>query len=562
MNFISPNETKGNNPLKSFLEPVPEKKEGLSFIPTQEEYGKQGNMPRNLVQAGLGALKTLTWPADVAQAIAMENMREEERENLIQGNKEGALQAHEQQKNLAENFWTQELGEKKLGEFLGTDLNPQNAEERVSRSFGTLGLSPQALVGAVGEEGLNKMGVPPWLSALIAGGGVAFTSIPKNAKAPKTSTANEVRQVSKKHELPYMKGMEDAPIAGSKAQVSASKHASAEHALKESSVAAVEKIVDKNLPLNKLQKQGVNLEAASESALKITEKRAKQAKNPVYTNEIKDWISKEKATIKNKSPKISDADQKVMKLLDDFDQSFVNPFYSADEMVNQIRAINRNQKSIYKDPIFTGSEAEISQAYGKVKEKVTNAIAKHNPEVASSLQFSNRIYSQRMKLEQTQKLLEPVLENGFSAEKLHKLIQGNKRGYLERNLGKGAVKDLQEIAHYGKLANERVLNNITIAKPLEEQFRGLGLIGSTIFTGKKILGSAASLHRSIQGHIMMSPKLRTDYVSFLKQLSKEAPLKMVQNAADKFEDSIKEEFGSVDALFQLAKADEEYKNKK
>ena len=241
--FVDGKETSKAHPLMSFIEPEQEKSIFQEALSTAKNIG-------------LGVAQRFTFPADIAQAIALENMREEEREALISGNKEGAQAAHEQQMRIAQEFPTQSNLEKKAEEKFGIELEPKTARERIERSFGTLGINPQGLIGALGEEGLKKIGVPDWIAGLVAGAGVGVARTKGKSAAPATAEAKELRNISTKHELPYMKGIENTNIT-KPAQISAKKHAKIEGNLGKASQEAVGKIIEKNIPVASLKKQGI-----------------------------------------------------------------------------------------------------------------------------------------------------------------------------------------------------------------------------------------------------------------------------------------------------------------
>jgi len=537
--FVDGKETSKAHPLMSFIEPEQEKSIFQEALSTAKNIG-------------LGVAQRFTFPADIAQAIALENMREEEREALISGNKEGAQAAHEQQMRIAQEFPTQSNLEKKAEEKFGIELEPKTARERIERSFGTLGINPQGLIGALGEEGLKKIGVPDWIAGLVAGAGVGVARTKGKSAAPATAEAKELRNISTKHELPYMKGIENTNIT-KPAQISAKKHAKIEGNLGKASQEAVGKIIEKNIPVASLKKQGINLKDYSEQALKYAEHQAKTAKHPFYTKDLKDYLQNEMSAIKQKSPHLSGADQIVYKELETLNNKLVNPFYTAQEGINIYRALNEDLKSIYRKPQFTGAEPKIATSYEGVKKKIIDELDRVNPEVGKALKESNKIYHQRLSLEQTNKILDPVFANGYNPRKLNSILASSKGDFLKRNLGQQGVKELQEIAHYGNIAKQKILNRVDIAKPLEEQFRGLGFVGSRIFTAKKVLKVPGHLLKTARGIVLTSPKLRKDYKDFLKNAAKNSSLKSLQNSASKFENDLIEEFGSIDNLFAMAK---------
>ena len=552
--FLSPEEktVPQTHDLDAFLQPPKVQKEGLFFIPTKEEYG-EGGLGSNAVNLGLGMLRNVTWPADVAQAIALENMREEERENLISGNIEGAKAAHAQQIKIAERFPTQENLEKKAEEKLGIPLQPRAAEERIARSTGTLGVNPIGLLGAMGEETLNQMGVPPWLSAMLAGGGVAAGKAFKAAKPAQAATqeAQQLRDISKKHDLPYMRGVEEQVPRQVTPEIPLKKHEKLTGKLSAAQEAAVEKIIDKSIPISQGIKQGVSPKRMYDRAYALTRERAAKTNKKVETAHINSWIDNKIKQLESKALSLGASAETYLDVLKkEKAQLSRAKDMTAQQATDQVHQWNENISSAYKRPELIGKSEAYVTAYNDLKREVVAAIEKSGiPEVAKPFKIAQDLFAQTKRFESTYNILGDALGD---PTKLSKVLKSKKRGFLERNLGQNATKELDEIARYSKTAQDRVLKQVEVRNMLEEQFRGLNLFGSSILAAKKIAKSLPTAYKKAQGYLFTSDKVRKDYADLVKNLAKSGSLKVIQNSADKLEKSIKEDFGTVDALFLIA----------
>lgn len=521
-------------------------------------------------QIALGLTQAATSPLDLVKLYltseglqGLEEAREAHERMGIPFNPEEA-----QQKFLEamEYFPTQQLAEEWLNN-QGIDTKPKGRFEKFLR-----GLSEFAGLTNLQPKGIN---------------------LPKLQSKALSAEGQSLRNTAEKFGLRKFAGMEAEKGPSITPIVSAEREAKLTSELGETSKKAIDDIISQKIPIKEMRDKGVNLTQAYNVAYDSARQTAKKMGNEnIDLSNVLTWINQEIKKTKGSSPSLSDPKRAYINVLrkerdrltetvtpkkqptlfgpsgeiltKEVKPKRVQKAMTADQALNQYQDFNANVKGIWKKPEFAGSESAVTNAYSGLNEQFIKAIQKSNPQLASELEFANRLFHNTSKLNQTEKILGKSFANGYDPKKMHNILSGERnRKFLERNLGRESVVDLERIAKYGKEAQTKVLDKLKNPKTIKEYLSSmtpmqLGLL----MAGKAHVGSVYYLPKAtwqrVKGLLFTRNSTRKDYLRFLKDSSKFGSVPssqaMIQSARN-LQKSIEEEFGSEQALMEMASED-------
>lgn len=542
-------------PQEQMQEPI-ENEEDNIFLKSLKQ------IPENLAgQIGLGLLQGATAPLDLLKTFMLGEALTGLEDAQEASEKQGIpFDMESERKKILENIEsipTQTLAENLLEKRTGVSTKPRNVGQKIARTTAEfLGASPKDLGKDI-----------------------------KLAEKVLPAEQQALRKTGKEFGLRKFAGMETAKPPSVTPIVSPEKEAKLITELGETTKKAIDKIIDQKIPVKKMRDMGIDLETAYETAYETARKTASEmGEKPVdYTNVV-NWIDKEISKTKASSPSLSKQQKIQIDILEAERKSLIRkepkgstqydlitgkklptPIKKADanQALNQYRNYNDNVKGIYRKPEFSGSENTVKNTYAGLNEQIINAIEKANPKLAKELKFANKIFHETSKLNQVEGIISKSFSDGYNPNKLARSLSSNReRKFLERNLGKDSVQDLERIAKYGQAAEKKVFDELKNPKSVKEYLEKMTpmqlslLVGYKSHIGLPFIMAKSAINR-IQGHIFTRNSTRKDLIKFLKEASQlgksPAPLFM---AAKKLNKSIEEEFGSEQELISNLDKDE------
>jgi hypothetical protein len=466
------------------------------------------------------------------------------------------------------------------------------------------------IAGAAGSEIAKEAGVPSAIADIL---GATFGGAGGGTRKPTELSGNAAknRHLAEKHDLRKFAGLErETPHIN--AIASREKIEKASQELEKSSKEAIKKVISGKIPIAKQREMGINLEdaytraydqAATEAMLlDATNKAAKKAGKEVNEIDIKpllENIKKKINKIRSTAPSLSPGDKVAIKELKKqyrqlttappkpeikthvpiygVNGEILNPVVpqkplsrqpkkaTAEQFLDQYRNFNEETKGIYRKPEFTGNEEIIKNIYGELKSDLIDSIDNASPKLANDLRFANKIFHETSKLNEVEGIVNKAFENGYDPKKLNQTL-GSKRNrqFLERDLGKGAVQEIQDIARYGQDAEEKVLKAIKQPKTLKDLAGELtplkaslifvkGTAGLPIVIGHTI---PKEISNRIKGYLMLKPTTRKSYADFLKHATSPQS-SAFKTASQHLTKAINDEFGSEEELLKLVNESEE-----
>jgi len=543
---------------KTVDEPKPKEKTAFEkFSPEGREYGGATEM---LKQQLLGLAKLGTFPLDLIKKSGLELSEM----GLKQAQKKGDLEAYEKIKaemeRFGEEFPSQAKYEKKFTEATGIETAPQSPEGEFARETGEFGGGFFGTLGALGKEGLEAVGVPQWLSTLLAAGGSGIASASRKGVPTKAGQATELEKIAQREGLPQMAMMEKPVESVKKAIVPEAKKESLATKLDQSTREAVENVVERRFPMETLEKKGIDYEDAANFALDSLETKVANSQAKVNSNSVLDWVKNKREQITKSAPQLSKADEKVISELNNIESNLSKAGaeeLTAEQWIKQFRNWNKDSKALYKTPEFKGFEADMHLMYTELKEEAITALEKSGQkDIADALRESNKLYSESMKLNRVGEILEPVFfKEKFDLNALNRILKNkNTRKQLEIDLGKEGTKQLKDIAKYGRMANDRI-KALKTSKSLEEQINKLGVVGAIAFPFIKGVKLPQELYRKATGYILTKPKLRADLEKIYREVGKKGLSKSLPALSANLERDIESEYGSVDNFLKIIESD-------
>lgn len=517
-----------------------------------------------LVQGGRGLLKAFTWPADVLKiAMIGEGLSDiDELENAFQkAGKEFDRDAYiksvlEQSRYIP----TQDAAEDLLTHLTGFSLKPKSESGKRIKQFselasftrgGPLRKLTTAGTGTAVTEGLKQAGVGEGKAELIGNIASVAPGLVKEGPRELSKTTKDLEKTAIKHSLPFKEFMarERAPA------VQGRLFRKTEEQLKQqfnvSASEALKKIVQDEIPIAKLRSRGVNLDALGKHAYEVTEGMARARPQPIDTSKIVSNIDQEISRIKSLAPSPSDAQKASIKLLEDERDILKVSKPTVEQVINQHKNYNADLKSIYRKPEFSGKEEQVRKTYEFLKKEQVGAIREQgHPDVANAFQAANKIWTERSKLYQTESLLGKAFDGDtYSPSKLDKLLNSRSGNFLKRNLSKDAIQDLEDIAKYGKDAQQKMQQFLSLRNPVvEKEVRSWGELAPIIFLphNPKIaaLGFIKPFAKHVQGKLLTQDASRRAYKAALKHAS-EGAFNLLKRDMIKLEAEIAKEWGSV-----------------
>ena len=516
-------------------------------------------------QAGRGALKAFTWPLDVLKmGMIGEGLNAiDEVEEFYQ--KEGKpFDRQKYVKNLfeqAEYVPTQDLAEKSFSGLTGISLEPKTgAGEFVKQASEIASLTKggfvsklsRGVVGAGATTALESMGVGKD-TAQIAGDVIGMAPSFKGKVTRKLGEeAASLEKTASKHALPFIEAMarEKSPLIKGRISEATEKRLNKE--LKMTSREAISALEKGEFPLKRLQEKGYNIDALAENAYKKTTELAQANPGPIDTKPIAENFQKEIDRIKSLAPSPSDAQREAIKILERERDIFKVSNPTAEQLVQQHKNYNADMKQIYRKPEFSGKEEQVRKTYEFMKQDLVDAMeSQGHKETANAFREANKIYHEKSRIEQTENLLNKVFEGDrYDPKKLDKFLNSKKGNFLKRNMSSKAIDEIQEIADYGRKAEERIAEFMQIDnKNVQSIMQSLGKLAPFILAPHTLVGAALSsvqpLAMSIQGKLLTRPVAREVYKLTMKHAA-EGAFDLLKKDMVTLENVLIREFGSVD----------------
>ncbi len=528
--------------------------------------GFWGTVGDIFTQAGRGALKAFTWPADVLKLgmigeglTDLDELEESfkkagkpfDRKKYVQGVFEAA-----------QYIPTQELAEKGFEKVSGISLEPKTELGRIAKqgselaSFTPGGAAKKltsAATGVAATQALEKFGGLDKAQAELIGD-VASLGPSLITKGPKAipSAADLHAKTAQKHALPFMDYMvkERAPLVKGRLFQSTEEQLKKQFDL--STAAAMNKIVRNELPVKRLQDKGVNLDALANHAYEVTDQLAKSNPKIINTSKMVNNIESEISRIRALAPSPSDSQNAAIKILEEQRDILKVAKPNSEQLINQHMNYNNDMKSLYRKPEFSGKEEQVRKAYEFLKNQQVEAIAEQGgQDVANAFKAANKIYHEKSKLNQTESLLQDAFKGDkYDPKRLDKILNSKRGNFLKRNLSKDAINDLQQIADYGKVAQENMSKFIDLRSPsVMNEVKAWGQLAPLIFLPHNLQGAllaaAKPLARHIQGKLLTRPALRETYKLTLKHAA-DGAYNLLKKDFMKLEQEIAQEWGTVD----------------
>lgn len=565
---------------------------------------------RSVYQPISGYLKRFTYPADILQLAGIgEALDPEFIERLREIHEKEGLSFDENKykekvAEAARAFPTQSNIERAVEEKTGLPLEAKTGYQKALGLAGTAGgFQPGGLLekgiaaGAAPliSETAQALGIPEPLAEILGLGGAGGAAAGRIAEKVMSPEQAALRQIAGKHQLPTYAGME---VETPKVQPVVSKQHQEKLTgeLAKKSEKAIDEVISRQLPLNEAEKLGVNPETVyersyqrmNETAKGIDEQIAEGVKKPINIQPVLNWIKKEINNIKKSAPSLSTPDKvrlnilrneyrslsnkamppppESVRLIDIHGKPLAAPIkqrtpkeINATQSIDQTRNYNENVRDLYKKPEFTGAQQEVRETYAQLNDQIQNAISiSGEKDLARQLWFGNQVFHEASKLNQVQNILAPALEHGYNANKMSSILRSkSNKKFLERSLGKGAVKDLIDIAHYGKEAEKLVFKRLKNPQTIGEYLANLTPLKAGLLLlkhGAAGLGTtyeiSKSLSRKTAGLLFTRPGTRKAYINFLKG-AKSAKKGVFAKASEKLSNAINDEFGSEENLMNL-----------
>lgn len=516
-------------------------------------------------QATRGALKFFTWPLDVLKISmigeGLADIDEIEQAYYKHGKPFDREEYVKQLFKYSDFAPTQELAEKGFEELTGISLNPKTGlGKSAGQVAGIAAFTPGKLFSKLGA-GLVGAGTTQVLKSAGVGEGTSEFIGDVTAMSPQ-SLVKQARQfpekvknladTAQKHALPFIEAMtkENMPFIRGRLRENTAKRLKDELGI--SSKDALNKILTDKLEIKKLQDKGINLNVLAEEAYEQTLQLAKANPQQIKTTSIADSFQKEIDRIKSLAPSPTDAQKEAIMLLERERDIMKVSNPTAEQLVQQHINYNADMKQIYRKPEFSGKEDEVRKTYEFMKDKLLETMeTEGHKETAKSFKAANKIYHEKSKLEQSQDILDKAFTGDkYDPNKLNKILNSKKGKFLKRNLGKDAIKDIEEIAQYGQKAEENMSRFMQINnKDVQSNLLAMGKLAPFLLIPHTLKGAAMSMVRPmaqyVQGKLLTRPATREIYKMSMKHAA-EGAFNLLKKDMVMLENKIIEEYGSID----------------
>lgn len=545
----------------------------------EEQKASWGDLAKDLViQPALGAAAAFSWPLDLLKVgmvgEALSDLDELESAFQKAGkpfDRDKYIQTVAEQ---SEFIPTQDLLEKTIEEKAGISLEAKSDTGKAIRKFFTLvgllkgkgitkeGLKKAAKGAATGvgtTQALKAAGANETASELIgdvvAGGTAALTKKPR-VLSPEVA---EIEKTAAKHGLPFPEYLTKEPKQLVQPKISDKRKLALQKELGISAEEAIDEVISGKLPIQKLKKQGADLEVLKDEAYDKVTALSQSNKKPLQTNQIVSDIDSEIARIKKLAPSPSDADKAAISILEGEKSVLEKAAPNTEELVQQIRNYNSNVKGIYKRPEFTGREDAVRSAYAYLNNSIRNTIEKQaGPEVRQAMKAADALNTEVAKLNRVESLVAKSFKDGeYSPKKLQQLLNSKQGLIVRRELGDQALDEIRDIANYGDRAVKATNQLAKSSKHMVDLAEWGPLAGFLLYKMPKTAGillGAKSVGDRVRGYLMTRPATRKVYRDIVKNAANGSFKSM---AADfgKLESSITKDFGSVNDFLKYVNDD-------
>jgi len=546
--------------------------EDYSSSPEAEEASWWDVAKDIVIQPALGALNAFTWPASLLKygmtQQALGDMDELQETYRKQGKE---FDADQYIKDVNDRYgWvpTQELLEEGIANRTGLDLNPKSETGKGIRQFFTLATlarqggagAPAAiksgLAGAGTTAALKGVGVPE-TPANIAGDVISGGTQALKTKGPRklSPEAQEIKTIADKHGLPFLEHMTE-PNAERVGKITEGRRAALDKKLGMSSKEAIDQVIEGKLPRAKLKKAGQDLDILEADAYKHVDALTDANKTKLSMNNAVDEIRREAERIKSLAPLASTAEKDAIAVLEQQADALEKATPTAKQVIKQTKNNNSNVKNLYRKPEVSGSEQEIMRSYAFVNNTLRNEVERQTgPEIGKALKEANAIHGENVSLMRTESLLNKAFKNDkYSPAKLDELLNSRQGIQLRKDIGKDGVKDLKDIAKYGKQAKDATtqLAKTSMGKKMMQEWGPLaGFTLAHIPGAHSILLAAKPISDYLRGYILTNPAARTVYKDIMKNASN-GTFKNMGADFKSLEKLIEKDYGSVDDFLSAA----------
>lgn len=565
-------DSKSNDEFESSLIDAEQYKEATSKEPSWGE-----TIADYFVQAGRGALRFFTWPADVLKAVMLgEGLSDiDEVESAFEKagkpfNRDEYVKSVFEQSRFVP---TQDLLEKGIESVTGYSLEPKTKTgELIKRgtevaSFTPGGVVKKAASAATGlgtSEVLKQLGVSKGAAESVGDLGIVPFAAAKEGIKKFGQKTSELASTADKYGLPFLKFMAQEKDPLLKGKLFESAQRKLKDSFNWSAAEAINKVIRDNSLVKRLKDRGVNLESLADYAYDTVRNLSKSNPQTFNMQEAVKNIDAKIKDIKKMSPSPSDAQKAMIDILEKERDLLAASTPTSEQLVNQHINYNSNVKGIYRKPEFSGKEEEVRKAYAFLNGELVSVMEKQGAsDVSNAFRAANKIYAEKQALQSSEEILSSFL-NGetYDPKKLSNLLKGRKGKFLRRNLGDKAVKEIESISKYGVEAQSRMERFLDNAKgPVVNEVRSWGRLAPFLFTpyGLQAAGVAVGgpLARIIQGKLLVRPATRKAYKMSMKHAADGAFNLLKKDFID-LNSAIDQEYGSVDNFIDNSMKEIEY----
>lgn len=518
-----------------------------------------------LTQGARGIAKAFTWPADIMKVAmigeGLSDLDELEESFHKQGKPFDREKYVKDVFELAQYVPTQDLAEQGFEELTGLSLQPKTKLGEGARqaaeiaSFTPGGIAKKLTSGALGAattHTLKEVGFSKGKAEAFGDIAGFSPSIVGKSAGKLTKQAEKQLKVAEKHGLPFLKYMTKERLPRVKGRISQNAEKRINDQFKMSTEEAIDKLITGEIPLKRYQDRGVNLDTLAERLYSRAERKAAKNNTPLKTENIVKDIDKEINRIKALAPSPSDSQKAAIDILErERDvMKISNP--TPEQLINQHKNYNADMKAIYAKPEFNGKEEQVRKTYEFLKNQLVSTMENQGAkDVSEAFKAANKLYHKKSALDQSENIIEKAFDGEkYNPKKLQKLLHSKDGNYLRRNLGESAVKEIEEIAKYGKEAQEKIKQFAEInTSPVINEIRSWGKLGFATFLPHNLaavgIAFVPAVAKRIQGALLTRPATREAYRVTLKHAA-DGAFNLLKKDFAKLEKEVEKEWGTVD----------------
>ncbi len=545
----------------------------------QEEKASWADLAKDLViQPALGAAAAFTWPLDILKlgmvGEALTDIDELEESFQKAGKPFDRSKYLQTVAKQSEFIPTQDFLERAIEDKTGISLEAKSDTGKAIRKFFTLtgllkgkGLTKEgikkaakgAAAGTLTTEGLKALGANETVSDiagdLVAGGATALTKEPR-VLAPEISN---IEKTAAKHGLPFPEYLTRETKDLITPKISQSRKLALQKEIGMSSSEAIDEIISGKLPIQKLKKEGANLEVLKDEAYDKVTQLSKSNTKPLPTEKIVSDIDAEISRISKQAPSPSDADKTAISILQSEKNVLQDAKPNTEELVQQIRNYNSNVKGIYRRPEFTGREDAVRSAYAFLNNSIRNTIeSESGPEVRQAMRAADSLNGEVAKLNRVESLVSKSFKDGdYNPKKLQSLLNSKQGLIVRRELGDQAVNEIRDIANYGDRAIKATNQLAKSSKHLGEIGEWGPIAGFLLYKLPKAAGiliGAKAITDRVRGYLLTRPATRSVYKDIVKNAANGSFKTMSRDFA-RLESEIAKDYGSVEEFMKSMQED-------